>query len=229
MDSAPNVLVVGANGRMGVALIRMAETLPSHPKIHAFLRTPTKLPDDCVNKCASIISGDGTNTDDIIAALESSKAEYVVLVAGKSIEQTDVRERCAQALMHAISKDGPYAHVKVVAISTWGAGGTKIQVGLGVGAAVSWMIRHALKDHNNQEDVMWGALGDDVAQKKRLMVIHSNRLKDGEATEKKAKTFETGKAPSKYIHREDLATWVLEEICGQSEWFGKATCITGGK
>lgn len=221
------ILLIGANGRSGVEIIRAAKASSETPQLHAFVRTPSKLPEDVSAMCTSVMQGDATNADDVERALKESGAGVVVLSIGwEDLGPTAVREVSARVLMDVVKPGGEYAHVRIVCISSLGAGGTAIRLGFGMGAAVSFMLRHVLKDHDRQEEELKKGLGEDEAEKKRLLILHPTRLSSGKPKGDVA-LFGDGKGPTGQIDRADLAKWIIDEICGAGEHFGTAVNITG--
>ena len=59
------------------------------------------------------------------------------------------------------------------------------------------------------------------------MVIRQTGLSDGKANGKMQMFMDNQKAPESRIDREDVAKFVIEEICKDSEHFGTAVNITG--
>lgn len=224
-----SILLIGASGRTGLQIIRAASTQPNSPAIHAFVRTPSKLPARDTSLCASVIRGDALHAEDLSRALKSSGADTVIISVGRvDVGPTDLREKSAEALMQVIKPGTSYDHVRIVCISSDGAGGTKIQIGLGIGKALSFYLRHILKDHDKQEEVLKRGLGDNSRQKRRLLILHPTGLTSDKATGNVVE-FGDEKAPSSRIDRADLAKWIVGEVCGNGKRFGSAVCLTGGK
>ena len=107
------------------------------------------------SQCASIVQGDAIEAADIERALEETKAEYIIisLTAGHMNNQ-DVREKNADAIVEVIAKGTKFEHVKVVIISSVGASNTKIDIGFGMGCFVTYLIRNDLADHTKQENAL---------------------------------------------------------------------------
>lgn len=223
------ILVVGASGRTGIELIRAANASDEHPQVHAFLRDPDKLPPSESSMCTSVIQGDATVEADVERALDNSGAHFVVVAIGRSdVGPTDVREKSAKALMEVVRHGGDYAHVRIVCVSSIGAGGTSIRLRFGMGAVLTYFLRHVLKDHDKQEEVLQDSCyyREDESERKKLLILRPTGLTTGKPSGA-VTLFGDGKAPSGRIDRKDLAEWIVAEICGSGEHFGSAVNITG--
>lgn len=224
---APVVLVIGASGQTGVELIRACASSPVKPPVHAFCRTPSKLSESDTKHCASVVEGDARSSADVARALEQTKADVVVVSVGVTgdLGRCDIREASAKALMDAIEPGAKYDHVKVVVVSSVGAGGTKIQIGFGIGMMLNMRLKHVLADHDRQEEEIWTRLGD--KNKKRALVLHTTGLTTGVPGGEVC--FFEGKVPSCRIDRSVVAKFIVAEVCGECPNFGKAINITTKK
>lgn len=196
----PTVLVIGASGHTGVALLRAAaEKAPTH----AFLRTPSKLSAKDAGLCKSVQKGDALSTTDIENALDETNADMVFLSVGiaNSASRSTLREDAGCALVRVLEK-ARFRHVRAVVIGAFGAGGTKLEYGLGVGTFANLILRHVLEDHDRQEKVL-ADLGH------RCWIIRPVMLNDREGN--KAVEFED-KAPSVWVGRRAVAEWVMNSI-----------------
>lgn len=228
--TSPSILVIGATGDMGKRVLTAASQHPSKPLIHAFVRTPSKLTDKEKMLCTSVIKGDGTMSDDIERALEQTKADYVITTIGLSntLGKQDLRERNAKALVSLIGPGCKYDHVKVVVVSSMGAGDTKgkIKMGYGKGTLFSYIIRNPLADHDMQEAVIKAGMNHEF---RRAMIVRPTNLMNEKSTGK-VDVFESEVGPrSWYIDRMDVALWIIREICEGGKYFGKDVNITGSK
>ena len=229
--SVSTVLVIGASGRMGNELIRSADKeFKENVHIHAFVRDAAKLSDELKGKCASVVVGDATSRGDVQKALDETGADTVILAigAGDSTAKTDIRERTAEVLMEVVPEG-----VKVAAVSSLGAGGSKIKAGFGIGMLLSFYLRHVIHDHNGQEASLKNKFGGKADE--QLLIVRPTNL-----TENKAKGLdhivEVGideKLPGSYIDRADVAKWILTRVtksvdgeAGQGAKFGGDVNLT---
>lgn len=224
---APIVLIVGASGQLGIHLIRSAAKMETKPTVHAFVRDPTRLSESDHASCASVQVGDGRNSADIVKALQTTKASTVIIAIGEAsiMKPTSTREQNATAVMEAVSANAELASLRIVVVSSLGAGGTKIEMGFGRGAALTWMLRHVLKDHDQQEDVFLKGMPEEGGRRDHLLIVRATGLGVGKPTGE-THLFQTKGKTSK-IDRADLADWIMGQVCDGSE-FGKCVNISGG-
>lgn len=223
--SLKSILVIGATGRLGKCLIQAGVSHKSKPLMHAFARSPEKVTDEIKSQCASVVQGDATEVKDIERALEETKADYIVIsLAVTHLKQQDVREKNANAIAEVIAKGTKFEHVKVVIISSVGAANTKIDVGFGWGTFVTFLLKNALADHTKQEEALMKLNSDDC---QRVMVVRPTGLTDEKANGNIQMFEDNKRAPESKIDRGDVAMFVVEEICKDSEHFGMAINITG--
>lgn len=224
--TVPTILVLGGNGQTGVEVIRACATAPARPVVHAFCRSASNLSDTDTAHCASVVEGDACSPEDVARALEQTAADAVVVAVGRSkdLGPTDVRETSAKALMDAVEPGAKFDHVKIVIVSSVGAGGTKLTIGFGIGMLLGMRLKNVLADHDRQEEQVWSRLGDD---KKRALVLHATGLTTGHPGGEVC-IFE-GKIPNARIDRSLLARFIVAELCGTCPNFGKAICITAKK
>lgn len=229
--SAPSILVIGSTGRLGLQLIKNAASHPSKPAVHAFARTPSKLPSDEEALCASVIQGDARKSPDIRDALAASGAGVVVITVGipNSTKPDDVREATARALMDVVQPGSEYAHVKVVVVSSTGAGGTKIEVGMGLGMIISFVLRHVMLDHDNQEKEFKTRMGEE--KNDRLLIVRPTALTDGKEMGDLCVFTPSERAPTSKVDRADVASWIINSVCGSGKdsCFGKEVSLTKKK
>lgn len=223
--SPKSVLVIGATGGSGQAMLRALQA--SHPgaRAHAFVRTPSKLPSAIADGCASVITGDARDARAVQAALEETGATDAVLCTGDPNPQavTDVRTATGRALADAVAARlaASGARTRVALLSSVGAGDSRIRLGWGVGTLMTAYLRRVVKDHSAQEDVLQKAF---QARPQDLLIVRPTGLKDGEAP---AGVVVHGRddfvKPS--VNRDDVAQWMIGQICGEGESFGKAIVL----
>lgn len=127
--------------------------------------------------------------------------------------------------MDIIRPDSEFAHVKVVVVSSMGAGGTKIDIGFGMGAMLAFILRHVMCDHDKQESEFKSRMGGDAA---RLLIVRPTGLVDGHEIGNVALFDCKQRAPSARVDRADVARWIVNDICGEDNSFGKEICLTAG-
>lgn len=216
----PSLLIVGAGGRLGVALIRAASAHTPRPSIHAFLRTPSKLSASDASLCDSVQQGDATSKEDMTRALGATGADVVILTVGvpNNAGRTSVRTDSARALIAAVDAEGRFSGVRVAVVSSLGAGGSGMEFGWGVGTVVGWVIRHVLRDHEERERVLraWDA--------QRVWTVRPSMLTAGASRGGVVRMGEGGW----WCDRRELAEW-MGRVCdarGAAVW-GTADDVTG--
>lgn len=197
---------------------------------HAFVRDPSKLSDETMRKCASVVVGDATHPDDIHHALVRTKASIVIMAigAGDNTAKTDIRESSAKVLMNVIGPGTEHENVRVVVMSSHGAGGSRIKAGFGVGSLIELYIRHVLADHDQQEAVFKAGMADKTDS--RLLIVRPTSLSVDKAKglERVVEFGNLEKAPSIHIDRADVAEWVLTRLWSGNGKFGgefNLTCV----
>lgn len=228
--SAPSLLIVAAAGRTGVELIRASASSPHTPSVHAFLRTPSKLSPSDTALCTSIVKGDACLASDVSRALSTTGADVVILVIGvpNSAAPTDLRESSARALLETLREDARrFEHVRVVVVSSVGAGGSKMDYGWGVGSFMSWVIRNVLRDHDNREKMFeeWMKT-DEERNRERVWIVRPTMLTAGKP-KGGVVVYGDGRAPSWWCDRKDLGEWIVKEVCEAGKGFGTAVNVTG--
>lgn len=217
----PSLLIVGASGRLGVSLIRAAGAHTPRPSIHAFLRTPSKLSGSDTALCDSVQRGDATVAADVTRALRETGADVVILSVGvpNSAARTSVRADSARALVESVGAGGEaMGGVRVVNVSSLGAGGSKMEFGWGVGCVVGWVIRHVLRDHEEREKVLRGW------EAGRVWTVRPSMLTEGKARGGVVPMGEGGW----WCDRGELAAWIVGAVCGEGgEVWGTSADVTG--
>ena len=223
-----SVLVLGANGRTGLEVIRTAANLPTKPAVHAFLRTPSKLPQQDRDLCAALHQGDATVQEDLQRAIDASKPQAIIVALGvSSLGKTTVLADSARALLEVIKPGSPHENVRVAVVSSNGAADTKMKFGAGLGAIMHLVIKNILRDHTNQENILRDGFG--TAQANRLLIVRPTALKTGKPTGKVATFTKDEWPPTARIDRADVAQYIWEQLMGDGPSFGSAVSITTAK
>lgn len=217
-----SVLVIGAAGRTGLEIVRSASKASPAITVHAFTHT-TDLPSAEAALCASVIKGDARKSADLERALSSSGADVVVITIGipNNTNKDDVREASAKALMDVMGPGSKYEHVKLVVVSSTGAGGTKLKLGMGVGTMVTHALRHVMKDHDNQENEFNARLG--ASAKNRMLIVRPTGLADGKPTGN-ISVFGNGGTAKGRVNRADLGKYIVDQI--NAGKYGHSVCCT---
>jgi putative NADH-flavin reductase len=213
-----SVLIIGATGRTGLECIRHFASHQTNPAVHAFCRDADKLEDKNKALCTSIVQGDAFSPKDLDRALAQTRAEVVVLSigSGDSVKKSYTRTASAHAIVQ-ILKMPQYNDVRIVVVSSAGAGNSRIVVGGGLGKLISLHLRHVLADHTGQENAF-------RSLRNRTTVVRATALTNNEATGKLVYFQDREKAPTIKTDRADLAAWIAEEVCG-----GGGTKTMGGR
>ena len=206
---ATSVLVFGASGGTGQNIIhQLDQTDPRYkPTVFAFCRNPDSFNKQTKDLCdGGVLKGDARNKHDIEKALRDSKADLVVVAVGtgESVKKSDIRTASAQAIASVLCKP-KYQHVKALVVSSIGAGGSRIKVGMGIGRAIEFHIRHVLKDHNGQEAAFLSAMKD------RTLIVRPTALTKDQPTGKVVLFDDLDKSPTIQTDRKDLADWLVKE------------------
>mmetsp|Transcript_48641 Transcript_48641/g.146640 ORF Transcript_48641/g.146640 Transcript_48641/m.146640 type:complete len:229 (-) Transcript_48641:67-753(-) len=225
IDSTLSILVIGASGRTGLELIyQLSEDPRKDKKVHAFCRSPSKIPIEYEKRCDSIIQGNARIPDDIELAINDTNANIVIISIGNggSVAKSDIRTVSARALATVMDKP-EYSHVRAIIVSSIGAGASKMKIGMGMGTVLSYYARHVLKDHTGQETAF-------NPLRERTLIVRATGLTNNKAKGKIKHFGDKEKAPSICIDRVDLAKWVANEVdIMHGAVGGTVTNITGVK
>lgn len=222
--SNASILLIGATGRTGIALINESAKVTGGPKIHAFARTPSKLSERLQAKCASMVKGDARSSQDLVAALEATNPTHIIIAVGltDSLEPTDVRTLSAGALVKALQETDRISKVYVSVVSALGAGGSTIKLGFGAGSFIQWMLRHQLKDHDAQERILAEAF---QGCEDKLLILRPTGLSDS-IKRSHVLVLSDQRSPTWRLHREDLAQWLVSRIVLKRDDFGGVVALT---
>lgn len=226
----PTILVVGATGRSGQAIIRAAAASSRRPVVYGFARSPEKMAEDDRKMCKAMIRGDARSPDELAQAIEETDADFVIMCVGipDSLKPSDIREATAIALVAALKQSDRLRHVRVAIISALGAGGSKIRLGFGIGSVVQFILRNGLRDHDMQEATLQSAFSAENGLDKRLLIVRPTGLID--SAPRKYGVYilnDRQRSPTFSVHRDDMAEWLIERIVGDQESFGGIVAITG--
>ncbi|KAL7559706.1 hypothetical protein ACA910_017608 [Epithemia clementina (nom. ined.)] len=228
-SSNRSILIIGATGALGRQCLHHLFRESLAPQIHILCRNPTKLNKSDQVSCASIIVGDAGWPPDVERALAQSQADCVFLVTGSgsdlSKKANRVRQTTGQALAMSL-KNPAFQNVKTVVVSSHGAGGSKIIVGLGIGSMISYHLRHVLKDHDLQELAFADLMN-------RTLIVRPANLTDDQGGKQVVEFGDQEKAPSSNVDRSDVAAWICDQVfhphSSSLPSFGRKVNITSPK
>ena len=234
--ASQSVLILGATGRTGSAIIRQLSSSSNdssafRPAIHAFCRNKNKLAAEDATKCTHIWEGDARKAQDLERVLVQSGADTVIVAVGNgdSVAKSDLRAANAQALASVLESNPSLDHVRVLVVSSQGAGASRIKVGMGIGKLIEYHLKYVLADHTEQEKAFFKTPNDPTSLHKRTTIVRPTALTEDEPTEKSLIEFgDHVKCPTIKTDRADLAAWITREI---STWkhVGTTTNVTGMK
>jgi hypothetical protein len=107
------------------------------------------------------------------------------------------------ALVQVLTSHPEFSEVKVVVVSSTGAGASTIKVGMGIGKLIEFHLRHILKDHNGQESSFA------CVKKDGAIIVRAAALTDNKPTGKTEIFHDTARYHSIHIDRSDLAAWIV--------------------
>ena len=201
-----SILILGATGLTGLACIQKLSDHPSKPQIHAFCRSQSKLGKHR-DLCTSVVQGDARKPEDIRSALEQTNANWIVVAVGNGndVSKSDIRTVSGQAIAKVLTQDPAFGRIRTVVVSSNGAGGSKIIVGLGIGSLISFHLRHVMKDHTGQEAAF-------KPIQSRTIIVRPTSLTTNAPTGKLVEFGDKEKGPSIHTDRSDLAEWISQAI-----------------
>jgi hypothetical protein len=227
--AAPSPIILAKSSpdllRSGLQCIRHLAGEPSIQSIHALARAPSKLSASDKALCKTVHTGDALVAHDVEQALAVTKANYVLLATGNgaNLGKTDTRQMTGKILATVLCKPA-FEHVKVIVISSNGAGGSVIKVGMGIGMLVSTHLRHVLRDHTLQEQE-FSTLMD------RTLIVRPTSLSDGKAGKVLVEFGDKDKGPTINADRADVAQWITQEISkgGSAAFRNRKVNLTSAK
>ena len=217
--NALSVLLIGATGGTGREIMKQLYNHPYSPRVHAFCRDPAKLA-GC-NTYHTIVKGDARDTKDLARALQETKADVVIVSVGNghSVAKSDIRTANAVALAQALKKP-QFKAVRVIVVSSQGAGTSEMKIGMGIGKLMSYHLRHVLSDHTGQEQAF-------SSVKDRTFIVRPTGLTDDKPAAKIVEFGDKVKCPSIQTDRSDVAGYVVGKM--YSDDLSGVVNITGMK
>lgn len=226
MSTSIRILIIGATGKTGLEVAHQLSEHPSKPSIHALCRDIEKLEKATNVKFDTISKGDATKVDDIRAALLKSEANWIVVCVGQGMnlsKDNHIRTENAEATVEVLQQP-EFEKVRVLVVSSCGAGKSRIIVGCGIGMMISYHLRHVLKDHTGQENAF-----QKIAN--RTTIVKATNLTVKQPVGSLVTFGDDEKCPSSKTDIADLAAWIVNEICGTTPTMpdGGTVNVTGSK
>jgi len=220
-----SVLVIGATGGTGQQMLQQLYQHPQQPQVHAFCRSPDKLKAH-TKAYHSIQTGNAKSPQDLEKAIINTKADLIILAVGNgaSVKKSDTREACTRAIVTVLEKPS-FSNIRMVVVSSQGAGTSKIKAGFGIGMLITYHLKHVLNDHTAQEAIVNGS----SAVKSRTLVVRPTALTDDKPAARLVEFGDKVKCPSLATDRSDLGRYVVGRVFGDDKFGGVTVNITGMK
>lgn len=235
-----SILLIGANGNIGQAIIQAGANHPEAPLIHAFVRTPEDILPPYRFLCTSIIQGCARAPYEIANAIEEVKPDHIILCVGNSSNSDnaeedmdfDVREAAAISLVCSLNETETDTYIRVTVFSTFV---------MKPFDKFSTVRNNELFDQRRQEETLISSfLGCQclshllIVRIKKGVIVDETKVKgnvcDFEVSNFRGRT--NNKLlllPLKAVHRQDLAQWLMNRIHGPSEKFGGIIGVSANK
>ena len=224
-EKPSSVLVIGATGGTGLQMLQQLYKLPQQTQVHAFCRTPDKL-NTHPKVYHTIQTGNAKSPKDLEKAINETKADLIMLAVGNgaSVKKSDTREACTRAIVQVLEKPS-FSNIRMVVVSSQGAGTSKIKAGFGIGMLIAYHLKHVLSDHTAQEAI----INNSPTVKSRTLVVRPTALTDDKPTVRIVEFGDKVKCPSLATDRSDLCRYVVDRVFGDDEFGGMTVNITGMK
>ena len=218
-----SILILSSDGTMGSELMQAFNRHDHNCHIHAFCDDPSSLPTKDYLVAKKVHRGSISSKEAIEKAIQKSDADVVIVNIGiddeKETAPTTKRTDNAQIVTNILQGN---LDVRVVVISSLGAGKSTIRLGLGVGAALKTYMKHRLEDHTGQEQEFLEKMGD------RTVIVRPTTLTEGKSTGS-VKILEEGSWCSwPMIDKQDLAVFISNEVL-DGDGSEKVVNVTGAK
>lgn len=116
--------------------------------------------------------------------------------------------------------------IRVVLISTLGAGGSTLRVGCGVGTMVRLRWWRTIRDCDAAETEVLRVM-DAASAQDRLMIVRPSVLTVGDRRGNVHVLKDEEFASTWRVSCDDVADWIVAQICGEGEYFGQCVNLTG--
>lgn len=241
----PIILLLGADSKNGLEVLRKLAAHPQRPILHAFVEEASKLRDEDWHVCTSVIEGSVRHAIDIEEAMEETGANWVVLAAGDD-DATNLEDRrrnrnirTSTAKNTATVLELPqFRSVRALVMSRIGAAplptassssSDRIKLGLR-GRLCQLASSRALHDYEGLEEALHSIR--DRTTIVRTTRVTESRIASSSSSRRLLQVNGNEKIPSLYTERSDLAASVVEEILEQPRMYGcrvvNVTSVSGG-
>lgn len=201
------VTIFGAAGKTGRLLVEQA--VAGGHEVTAFVRTPGRIEADLPS--LRVVVGDARDEDAVVGAVAGAEAVLSALGGtgfGPSTAITDATGTVCRALH---GRD-----VRLLTVSTVGAGGSGKQLPIFVRTFVSAALRNAIKDHEGAEAAVRGS-------GTRWTIVRCVGLTD-DPPRGRASAAATGPVGGSRIPRADVAAWMVQQL-SSPEHVGEAVAL----
>lgn len=221
-DEAPSILLIGASGRSGHAIMNKLMHHPQRPDVHLLCSKGTKLSRQHREQCASIHEGDARRATDILQALKTTDADTIILSVDDDgeMQADDIRTTCAWAVVSAMKMPG-MEHVRAVVFSTISAGSPSFNIRMGYLRLIRYRLRRVIKDSTEQEMAFLKC-----GLSERTVFVRPTSLNDYKPSGKITKFGEKEQSSLITLAVGDVGFNVAREVC-ESEVRGKILNDTG--
>lgn len=213
------VAVVGASGRLGLALLDALYAAEEDVEVVAVVRNTSKLNEETRKRVSAVVQGDAT-TAETASAIMAHQPDFIVVSVGEpeSRRASKVRGDSTRVLIEAM-KMGE-SETKLIGVSSVGVGDSVEQMGPLVRFFLTRFLKHPFADHLEQERLMRELPAE------KWIVIRPTALNDKAATGD-YETRTEGKLRSWAVSRKDVAQLIVKQMQGKGETFyGKLVSIT---
>lgn len=219
MTTSPSasILLIGDGGRDSLAIMKKLMSHPTSPEIHLLISESSKLSQEHRMLCASVYRGDARRATDVLEALQSTKANIVILSSDDQDMFEQYRDRRSWAVVSSMKMPG-MEHVRAVVLSS---NDELPSVRMGISRLIKRRRNLKVKEHNSHELAFVKC-----RLQHRTVIVRATSLTDDEAS---GEIFEFGdkeRSPSFHIARDDVAHYITREVC-ESDLRGKIVNITG--
>jgi len=215
----PSILLVGAESKTGLEILRQLAEHPSRPYIHAFVEDSSKLVDEHYLRCTSVTEGSARHAVDIEEALEETSASWIVLSNGHDTNPKDRRGninlRTLTAKNVAFVLDLPQFHsVRAVVVSRIGAAQSS-SIKIGLRGRLCKIVNRVFHDFVGQEEAL-------LPIRNRTTVVRTTNVTESLTSSSSRRLIlnENDRAPSLFTERSDLAACIVDEILVQPRFYG---------
>jgi len=204
------VLVIGATGQTGRHAVR--QLLDRSDEVTAFARNPAAVTE--TSDRLHVVQGDARDAESIDRAVRGQDA-VLVAFGGRSLKKDDVQEVLMRNLIEAMAKHGVRRPVN---LSAWGSGGAAVPPA-NLFARYFFLpvvLRHVMADKRRGEAYLFASALDYVN-------VCPAFLKNAPARGG-VKASIDGRGLKQYMHREDLATFMVAQLT-ENRWVRKCVVI----